>query len=53
MAAVDNQRRAVRAADGTSGDRFRLYKKTSATIDGTRGFIGANGDMVEVVQPDG
>jgi len=32
------------------GDRFRLYKKTSATIDGKRGFIGANGDVVEVVR---
>ncbi len=31
------------------GDRYRLYKKTSATIDGKRGFIGANGDVVEVV----
>jgi len=33
-----------------AGDRFRLYKKTSATIDGRRGFIGANGDVVEVVR---
>ncbi len=32
------------------GDRFRLYKKTYATIDGQRGFIGANGDVVEVVR---
>ncbi len=32
------------------GDRFRLYKKTSATTDGKRGFIGANGDVVEVVR---
>jgi len=33
-----------------TGNRFRLYKKTSATIDGRRGFIGANGDVVEVVR---
>ncbi len=33
-----------------TGDRFRLYKKTAATIDGRRGFIGANGDVVEVVR---
>ncbi len=33
-----------------AGDRFRLYKKTSATISGKRGFIGANGDVVEVVR---
>jgi len=33
-----------------AGDRFRLYKKTSAIIDGQRGFIGANGDVVEVVR---
>jgi len=33
-----------------AGDRFRLYKKTAAAIDGRRGFIGANGDVVEVVR---
>jgi len=33
-----------------TGDRFRLYRKTSAIIDGRRGFIGANGDVVEVVR---
>jgi len=33
-----------------AGDRFRLYKKTSATIDGRYGFIGANGHVVEVVR---
>ena len=33
-----------------AGDRLRLYKKTAATIDGKRGFIGANGDVVEVVR---
>jgi len=33
-----------------AGDRFRLYKKTSAIIDGKRGFIGANGDVIEVVR---
>ena len=32
------------------GDRFRLYKQTAATIDGKYGFIGANGDVVEVVR---
>ena len=31
-----------------AGDRFRLYKKTAARIDGERGFIGANGDVVTV-----
>lgn len=31
------------------GDRFRLYRKTFGTFtDGTRGFIGSNGHMVEV-----
>jgi len=30
------------------GDKFRLYKKTFAQIDGKRGFIGANGDVVAV-----
>ncbi len=34
----------------TTGDRFRLYKQTAATIDGRYGFIGANGDVVEVVR---
>jgi len=33
-----------------AGDRFRLYKQTAATIDGRYGFIGANGDVVEVVR---
>jgi len=33
-----------------AGDRFRLYRKTAATINGRRGFIGANGDVVEVVR---
>ncbi len=31
-----------------AGDKFRLYKKTFAQIDGKRGFIGANGDVVSV-----
>ncbi len=31
-----------------AGDKFRLYKKTFAQIDGKRGFIGANGDVVTV-----
>ena len=31
-----------------AGDKFRLYKKTFAQIDGKRGFIGANGDVVAV-----
>ncbi len=33
-----------------AGDHFRLYKQTAATIDGRYGFIGANGDVVEVVR---
>ena len=32
-----------------TGDRLRLYRKTVAEIDGRRGSIGANGDIVEVV----
>jgi hypothetical protein len=33
-----------------SGDRLRLYRKTSAEIDGRRRTIGNNGDIVEVVR---
>ncbi len=31
------------------GDKVRLYRKTSARIDGKFGFIGSNGDVVELV----
>lgn len=31
-----------------TGDKVRLYKKTSASIDGRHGFIGSNGDVVEI-----
>ncbi len=48
-AAIDNRREQY-DLPVAAGDRFRLYKKTSATIDGRRGFIGANGDVVEVVR---
>ncbi len=48
-AAVDNRGKQYELPVAT-GDRFRLYKKTAATIDGKRGFIGANGDVVEVVR---
>jgi len=30
--------------------RCYIYKKTAATIGGKRGFIGANGDVVEVMR---
>ena len=32
------------------GDRVRLYRKTFAWIDGKGGFIGSNGDVVEIVR---
>jgi hypothetical protein len=32
-----------------TGDKVRLFRKTSAMIDGSRGEIGSNGDVVEVV----
>ena len=32
-----------------SGDRLRLYRKTSVEIDGRRRSLGSNGDIVEVV----
>ena len=37
------------------GDKVRLYSKTSATIDGWHGFIGSNGDVVQIAgwTPDG
>ncbi len=31
-----------------TGDRVRLFRKTSARIEGRPGFIGSNGDIVEV-----
>ena len=48
-AAVDNRGEQYELPVAT-GDRFRLYKQTAATIDGRYGFIGANGDVVEVVR---
>ena len=33
-----------------SGDKVRLFRKTSARIDGKRGDIGSNGDVVEIVR---
>jgi hypothetical protein len=32
-----------------TGDKVRLFRKTSARIEGKRGFIGSNGDIVEIV----
>ena len=32
-----------------TGDRVRLFRKTAARIEGRRGFIGSNGDIVEIV----
>jgi len=32
-----------------TGDKVRLFRKTYALIEGKPGFIGANGDVVEVV----
>jgi len=32
-----------------TGDHLRLYRRTWATIDGTGGAIGSNGDIVQVV----
>ena len=48
-AAIDNRGEQYELPVAT-GDRFRLYKQTAATIDGRYGFIGANGDVVEVVR---
>ncbi|MGI4746148.1 MAG: AAA family ATPase, partial [Janthinobacterium lividum] len=32
-----------------TGDKVRLFRKTAARIDGRAGFIGANGDVVEIL----
>jgi energy-coupling factor transporter ATP-binding protein EcfA2 len=32
-----------------TGDRVRLFRKTAARVDGARGFIGSNGDIVEIL----
>lgn len=32
-----------------TGDKVRLYRKTAARIDGKPGFIGSNGDVVEIL----
>ena len=32
-----------------TGDRVRLFRKTAARIEGKPGFIGSNGDIVEIV----
>lgn len=32
-----------------TGDRVRLFRQTAAIIDGKRGIIGDNGDVVEIV----
>jgi hypothetical protein len=32
-----------------TGDRVRLFRQTAAIIDGKRGIIGSNGDVVEIV----
>jgi hypothetical protein len=32
------------------GDKVRLFRKTAARIDGRHGFIGSNGDVVEIVR---
>jgi hypothetical protein len=32
------------------GDKVRLFRKTAATINGRHGYIGSNGDVVEVVR---
>jgi len=31
------------------GDKVRLFRKTAARIEGRHGFIGSNGDVVEIV----
>ena len=48
FAAVD-QRGVTYDLQLAPGDKVRLFRKTSATIDGKRGDIGSNGDMVEIV----
>jgi hypothetical protein len=35
-----------------TGDRVRLFRQTTAIIDGNRGIIGDNGDVVEIVGPN-
>ena len=32
------------------GDKVRLFRKTAATINGKHGYIGSNGDVVEVAK---
>jgi energy-coupling factor transporter ATP-binding protein EcfA2 len=32
-----------------TGDRIRLFRQTAAQIEGERGIIGSNGDVVEIV----
>ena len=32
-----------------TGDRVRLFRKTAAWVEGRPGFIGSNGDIVEIV----
>ncbi len=32
-----------------TGDKVRLFRKTAARIDGRGGFIGSNGDVVEIL----
>ena len=49
FAAVD-QRGVTCDLQLTPGDKVRLFRKTSATIDGKRGDIGSNGDVVEIVR---
>ena len=49
FAAVD-QRGSTYDLQLAAGDKVRLFRKTSATIDGKRGDIGSNGDVVEIVR---
>jgi len=49
FAAVD-QRGSTYDLQLAPGDKVRLFRKTSARIDGKRGDIGSNGDVVEIVR---
>ncbi len=49
FAAVD-QRGVTYDLQLAPGDKVRLFRKTAAWIDGKHGYIGSNGDVVEVVK---
>jgi len=49
LAAID-QRGVTYDLQLAPGDKVRLFRKTATTINGKHGYIGSNGDVVEVVR---